>query len=187
MKPTGKSLKVLIVEDSEDDALLMVDELKRGGFDLVHKRVETKPGFIEELSRGWELILADYSLPLFSGDEALKTLNASGRDIPLIVISGSITEEIVVSLLKSGARDFVAKNNLSRLVPAVQRELDEASTRKTRRLLIEKLREKEEQSRLFFNSANEAFILLDKELRFIQVNPTPRWIHKRGVKGQKIR
>ena len=185
MKSPGKSLKVLIVEDSEDDTLLLLDELKRGGFDPAYKRVETRQNYIEELSKDWDLIIADYSLPRFSGDEALKVLNKSGRDIPLIVISGSITEEMAVSLLKSGVKDFITKNNLSRLAPVVQREISEASVRKTQSLLKQALWEKEELIDAFFNSANEAFVLLDNELKYVQVNPG--YERRMGLTNEELR
>ncbi len=172
MKPTGKSLKVLIVEDSQDDTLLIVDELKRGGLNPTFKRVESRNAFGDELSKDWDIIIADYSLPHFSGEEALNLLNESGADIPLIILSGSITDEIAVRLLKSGARDFITKDNLSRLVSAVQREIDEAQIRETQKRLRQVLTEKEELISAFFDSADESFIVLDKELRYIQVNPS---------------
>ena len=171
MVTPGVSLKVLILKDSEDDALLIVDELRRGGFDPTYKRVESRERFTEELSEGWELILADVSLPSFSGGDALKVLNEGGGDIPLIAISGTLSEEAAVSLLRSGAKDFIVKTNLSRLVPAVRRELGEASVRRKQRLLEQELKESEELNQsILENSPTPISITVDA--RIVYANPS---------------
>jgi|EndMetStandDraft_4_1072995.scaffolds.fasta_scaffold09635_2 PAS domain S-box-containing protein len=129
-----KPLRVLLVEDREDDALLVLAELKRGGFDVTHRRVETAETMREALTEtGWDVIVSDYSMPVFTGIKALEVLHATGLDIPLIVASGTIGEETAVAALKAGAADFFSKDKLVRLVPAIERELREADGRRRRR------------------------------------------------------
>ncbi|HEV3028033.1 MAG TPA: hybrid sensor histidine kinase/response regulator [Planctomycetota bacterium] len=136
-----KFLRVLIVEDSEDDAQLMLHELRRGGYAPKHRRVETEDGMREAVSSGpWDVVLADYSLPQFSGANALALLRKTGLDLPFIIVSGAIGEATAVAAMKAGAHDYVMKNNLSRLVPAVERELRDAVVRRERRDGEEELR-----------------------------------------------
>ena len=142
-----RDLNVLIVEDSEDDAHLIVRELHRGGYTVIHERVETKKDMEDALSRQtWDVILSDYSLPRFSAMGALATLKASDQDIPFIVISGTIGEETAITALKAGAHDFLIKANLARLIPAIEREVKDAEVRRSHRevqtryqLLVERL------------------------------------------------
>jgi PAS domain S-box-containing protein len=134
-------LRVLIVEDSEDDAVLLERELQRGGYETFSKRVETPKAMANELKRGeWDIVISDFVMPKFSGLEAFKLLKHSGLDLPFIVISGKIGEETAVEAMKVGAHDYIMKGNLARLVPAIQRELKEAVVRKERRLAEEALR-----------------------------------------------
>jgi two-component system sensor histidine kinase UhpB len=134
-------LRILVVEDCEDDAVLMLEEMRRGGFEPVFRRVETEKGFLSALEENeWDLILADHSLPQFNSLECLGLLQRSGLDIPLIIVSGSIGEDVAVAAMKSGARDYVAKGKLGRLVPAAQRELREAKLRRMQRRSMEDLR-----------------------------------------------
>ncbi len=124
-------MRVLMVEDSADDAELTLDVLREGGFDVDCLRVETAEAMQDALAGGnWNVVLSDYHLPCFSGDAALSVLKASGLDIPFIIVSGCIGEEAAVGLLKVGAHDFVIKGSAARLVPAVQRGLLEAETRR---------------------------------------------------------
>jgi PAS domain S-box-containing protein len=140
-------LRILIVEDSEDDAELMIREIRRGGYAVEFTRVETQITMQEALSRGpWDIILSDYTMPEFSAMGAVRTLKESGLDIPLLVVSGTIGEETAVAALKAGAHDFLLKGKLARLIPAIERELRDAETRRSRReaelrykLLVEQL------------------------------------------------
>jgi signal transduction histidine kinase/CheY-like chemotaxis protein len=133
-------LRVLIVEDSEDDAVLIVRELKRGGYDPVFERVDTPEAFGAALSeQAWNVIISDYSMPRFSGLAALEMLRESGLDLPFIVVSGAIGEDIAVEAMRTGAHDYVMKGNLTRLSPAVRRELSEAGVRLARRQAEEAL------------------------------------------------
>jgi len=134
-------LNVLIVEDSEEDADLIVLELKRGGFEPVFRRVENAEQMKLALeSRTWDVILCDFSMPRFSLAEALRLLQANGADIPFVIVSATIGEEAAVEAMRAGAHDYILKHRLGRLVPAVQRELREAATRRERRHLEEQLR-----------------------------------------------
>lgn len=126
-------LRVLLVEDSEDDAQLLLREIKRGGYEIEFERIETAQAMKEALSqRVWDVIICDYSLPQFGAPQALATLKESGQDLPFIIVSGTIGEESAVSALKAGAHDFIVKGSMARLIPAIQRELKEASVRHER-------------------------------------------------------
>ena len=127
-------LRVVIVEDSEDDTQVLLRELRRGGYEVEHERVETRLAMEAALSQHkWDLVLCDYTLPKFSAESALRTLQHSGLDLPFIVISGIIGEESAVELLKAGAHDFIVKGRLSRLLPAIERGLKDAKTRRLQR------------------------------------------------------
>ena len=140
-------LRILIVEDSEDDAELMMREIQRDGYAVEFERVETQTTMQEALSRGpWDIILSDYTMPEFNALAAVRTLKESGLDIPLLVVSGTIGEETAVTALKAGAHDFLLKGKLARLIPAIERELRDAETRRSRheaelryKLLVEQL------------------------------------------------
>ena len=139
-------LRVLIVEDSEDDAFLMLRELRKGGYEPLAERVETAAAMEKALAAGqWDMIISDYVLPRFSGLAALHILKQSGQDLPFIVISGNIGEDIAVGAMKAGAHDYILKGNLTRLVPAVERELREAVVRRKRRQAEEALQRSYEE------------------------------------------
>ena len=167
----GRILRVLFVEDMEDDALLLVRELTRAGYDLVQERVEDLAGMRSALEkREWDLIIADYNLPRFSGPAAIDYLRDRGLDIPIIIISGTVGEDVAVETLKIGAHDYIMKNNLIRLVPAVERELREAAIRHEHRRAEEALKESEERYRELAESIEDIFFALDKELRYTYWN-----------------
>jgi len=133
-------LRVLLVEDSEDDALLLLRELRSGGFEPVHERVDTAKGLADALkNRKWDIVISDYSIPGFGGLEALKIFKKTRLDIPFIIVSGNIGEDIAVEAMKSGAQDYIMKGNLKKLVPAVERELREAESRRMRRAAEERV------------------------------------------------
>jgi two-component system, cell cycle sensor histidine kinase and response regulator CckA len=137
----GKPVRVLVIEDSEDDALLLLRELQRGGYDPVSQRVETAREMEEALKQRWDLILCDYSLPQFDPLSALKILEEKELDIPCIVVSGTVGEAMILKAMQSGAADYLMKGNLMRLVAAVDRELREAAGRRDRRRLEEQFRQ----------------------------------------------
>jgi signal transduction histidine kinase len=132
----GIPLRVLIVEDSEDDTALLLRELGHGGYDVSHRRVDTPDAMISALeSQKWDLVVSDHSMPHFTGTDALRLLRAKSLHIPFIFVSGTIGEETAVAALKDGAQDYLMKTNLKRLVPAVQRELREADQRQEKEKL----------------------------------------------------
>ncbi len=136
-----KPLRVLVVEDSEDDALLLVRELQRNDYEVECERVETGEAMAAALeNQAWDIIIADYALPHFSGLEALKLLQQSALDLPFIIVSGKIGEDVAVEAMKAGAHDYIMKGNLARLAPAVERELREAEVRRERKRAEEALR-----------------------------------------------
>lgn len=127
-------LRVLVVEDSVDDTYFIVRELQKGGFQVDFERVETASAMQSALQGGgWDLVISDYSMPQFDGEAALAIYLQSGSDAPFIMVSGAIGEERAVEMLKRGVRDCVMKDNLSRLVPAVKRELDALRQENARR------------------------------------------------------
>jgi PAS domain S-box-containing protein len=127
-------LRVLIVEDSVEDTFLIVRELQRGGFNVTFERVETASTMRAATdAQSWDLVISDYSMPSFSGTAALALYQQSRLDAPFIVVSGFIGEELAVEMLKAGAHDYVMKDNLARLVPAVQNELRAAQERRNQR------------------------------------------------------
>ena len=140
----SRPLRVLLVEDSEDDADLLKIALRRGGYDVICERVDTPESMQASLPREqWDIVISDYVMPRFSGMDALKLVQAHNSDIPFIIVSGHIGEELAVAVMKSGAYDYVMKDKLARLVPAVARELREAESRRARRASEEALRESE--------------------------------------------
>jgi sigma-B regulation protein RsbU (phosphoserine phosphatase) len=152
-----KPLHILIVEDYEEDSLLLLRELRRAGYDPAHERVETPEAMRSALAnREWDIVISDYVLPKFSGLDALTVLKDSGIDLPFIIVSGNIGEDIAVEAMKAGAHDYIIKGNLSRLVPAVERELREAGMRRARRKAEEELRASEEQYHRLFESSLDA-------------------------------
>jgi PAS domain S-box-containing protein len=129
-----QQLHVLMVEDSEDDAVLLTRHLQHGDFEVKSERVETADSFVSALdAKEWDAILCDYRMPNFNGLQALNIVRARGIDAPFIFVSGTMGEETAVEAMKAGAHDYVMKNNLTRLIPAVARELHEAKIRKERK------------------------------------------------------
>ncbi len=145
----NKRLRLLIVEDSEDDAILVVRELRKGGYDVVYERVETLQSMNSALERQWDLVIADYVLPVFSGLEALKAVHEKGIDLPFIIASGNIGEDTAVAAMKAGAHDYILKSNLKRLVPAVEREMRDVEVRQERRIAEKALRDTNTLLKLF--------------------------------------
>ena len=138
-------LRALIVEDSEDDTLLLGRELKRGGYDLFYERVETPEAMSNSLQdKEWDIVISDYVMPHISGLDALRVLKETDLDLPFIIVSGAIGEDIAVEAMRAGAHDYVLKGNLARLIPAIERELREAVERRERRRAERALRESQE-------------------------------------------
>jgi len=135
-------LRVLIVEDSQDDTALLVRELRRGGYEPTFERVDTPTAMSAAVdNKEWDLVICDYSMPHFSGTAALRLLRDKGSEVPFIFLSGTIGEETAIAALKQGAQDYVMKDNLKRLLPAIQRELREAEQRGERKRLEHRVQE----------------------------------------------
>ncbi|VAW68628.1 diguanylate cyclase/phosphodiesterase (GGDEF & EAL domains) with PAS/PAC sensor(s) [hydrothermal vent metagenome] len=127
-------LNILIVEDSEDDALLLLRELKQGGYKTYHKRVDTAEELQNCLNeQQWDIVITDHNMPNFDSTSAIKLVKQAGEDIPVIIVSGSIGEDVAVNAMRTGANDYILKGNYSRLIPAIDREMREAGSRKARR------------------------------------------------------
>jgi two-component system, cell cycle sensor histidine kinase and response regulator CckA len=130
----GEDIRLLIVEDSANDAALLLAELNRKGQAPAHQRVESKDDYLAALqNQSWDAVIADYVLPQFSGPEALHLLRQKGLDTPFIMVSGIYGEEEAVRMMKAGANDYVMKGNLSRLAPALEREMLAAQDRRRRK------------------------------------------------------
>ena len=137
----SERLRVLIVEDSEDDAMLVLRELRRGGFEPEMERVDNQDELRRALrQRNWDVVITDHNMPGFSSEAALETVKETGLDVPVIIVSGSIGEDIAVAAMKTGAHDYIMKDNLKRLVPAIERELREVETRRAHRMAEETIR-----------------------------------------------
>jgi serine phosphatase RsbU (regulator of sigma subunit) len=145
----NKPIHILIVEDSEEDTELLLHELRRAAYEPAFERVDTPAAMSAALDhQNWDLVVADFSMPQFNALAALDLLNKRGLDLPFIIVSGTIGEELAVTAMKNGARDYIMKGNLKRLVPAVERELSEAVQRRQRKRAEEELRMTQEQFRV---------------------------------------
>ncbi|MBW4496320.1 MAG: EAL domain-containing protein [Oscillatoria princeps RMCB-10] len=165
-------LRVLIVEDSEDGAQLLRRELERGGYAVKFERAGTAPAMNAALDRhSPDLILADCHLPQLSALEALKVVQERGLDVPFIIVSEPLREEEAIAAMRAGAGDYVRKDNLARLVPAVERELRSAALRERRLSAEEALRASERQRRAIFESAPDGMAILNDRGEHVKVNP----------------
>jgi diguanylate cyclase (GGDEF)-like protein len=134
------TLRLLLIEDSSDDAALVVRALTRGGYTVVCERVDTPAAMTASLDRqSWDIVIADYAMPGFTGVEALDLLRQRGADMPFIFVSGTIGEDVAVAAMRTGAHDYIMKGNLARLTPAVERELRDAGVRRERRRVEQRL------------------------------------------------
>jgi PAS domain S-box-containing protein len=167
----GKPIHILIIEDSEDDTQLLLRELRRGGYDPIAERVDTAEAMKSALGQThWDLIVSDYIMPRFSGLAALNILMEKEFDVPFIIVSGNIGEDIAVNAMRAGVHDYIIKGNLTRLVPAVERELRDAETRRERRRTEEQLKESRQKLFETLETINEGFFTLDGEWRFSYIN-----------------
>ncbi len=156
-RDSSTPLRLLILDDDALDADLCIRELKKAGFTLRADVVDTQDGFAEKLqSRDYDLILSDFRIPTWSGIGAFRHLKESGKDIPFILVTGTLGEEAAVDLIKEGIADYILKDRLARLPLAVERALQEKSTRDERERAIQSLRESEERVRLLLDSTAEA-------------------------------
>jgi len=137
-------LKLLLIEDSEDDVELLLRELKKNNFDVIYDQIQTRSAMIDALNKSsWDIIISDFELPLFSGAKALEVYKEMNLEIPFIVVSGNIGETTAVEMMRAGAHDYLMKDKLTRLVPAINRELQDAALRRQTKLTELALRESE--------------------------------------------
>ena len=189
------SLRVLIIEDSADDALQVLGVLKRGGYSVTHERVESLPAMLSAMDRlTWDAAICDFRMPGFDGHAALALVRERDQEMPFIIVSGTIGEETAVEMMKAGASDYVMKSNLTRLVPALRRELREVRVRREAKQAQIALRESEERCQMLFNSIDEGFCIVEVifdghekpvDCRFLQINPAfERHIELLGAVGK---
>ena len=181
----SKPLRVLMVEDSEDDALLIIRELKKGDYEPDYQRVETAEAMSTALQeKTWDIILCDYELPKFNGLDSIVLRKEANIDIPLIIVSGAIGEETAVECMRLGAHDYIMKDSLSRLNPAIKRELKEAESRRQRNLTEKALRESEEKIHYITDNSSDVIWHLDRNNRFDYISLADE--RMRGFKKHEV-
>jgi PAS domain S-box-containing protein len=172
MNAMNRPLRVLLVEDSESDAALLQLALERAGFALESERVESAAALTGALNRqDWDVVIADYVMPGFDGLSALALVKSRGLDLPFIIVSGHITDDTAVAAMKAGAHDYVMKDNLTRLAPAVERELRDAEVRNARKQAEKKLWEEHAFRHAIENSIPSGIAVVSLEGRQTYVNP----------------
>jgi two-component system cell cycle sensor histidine kinase/response regulator CckA len=168
-----QTIRILIIEDYKDDVLLMVRHFTKAGLQIEYQvaaSAEQMQGFLKNAS--WDLVISDYALPGFDGLAALKILHKSKQDIPFIIVSGAIGEETAVAAMKAGAHDYIMKDELSRLVPAIRRELNEADERRSRRRIQKDLKESEERYRILAENVTDVIWTMNLEFNFTYISPS---------------
>ena len=164
-------IRILMIEDSEADKELILLELRRGGYEPDYECVETSAAMRKALTeRQWDIILSDYAMPHFDGLSALRILQTDGIDIPFIIISGTIGEDVAVTVMKAGAHDYIMKDNLRRLIPAIERELKEAEIRRRQKETEKDLLLSEENFKNVFHNSSIGISITMLDGR-MQMNP----------------
>jgi PAS domain S-box-containing protein len=185
-----KSLRVLMVEDSKDDEFLIIRGLKKGGFDPVYERIETASAMKKALKeKSWDIILCDYKMPKFNAPSAIALVKEAKIDIPIIVVSGTIGENEAIDCMRLGAQDYIMKGNLSRLCPAITREIQDAKSRGEQRHTEEKLHYEEQLFRTFTEQDPDLIILVNKDFQITYNNPAVAnflGIKKEDIIGSKV-
>ena len=165
-----ETLNALIVEDDVDDATLLVHHLRDAGYDLRWARVETEPDFLTSLSLPLDIIFSDFSMPRFGGMRALELLRASGLDVPLILISGTVGEEVAVEAMRRGATDYLLKDRVARLSSAVQRALTEKRLQSERKLTQEALRKSDQRLRSIMERTLDGIMVVEPDGKVSEMN-----------------
>jgi two-component system cell cycle sensor histidine kinase/response regulator CckA len=165
------SLRTLIIDDSADDAELLIRELRREGYEISAERTDTEVGLKAALDdQTWDIILCDYNMPRFSGLEALTIVRGRNLELPFIFVSGAMGEDVAVGAMKAGAQDYVMKGNLKRLAPAIGRELRDAAVRRERADAEARQRVMEARYRQILSIAPDAIVALDEALHIAMFN-----------------
>jgi two-component system, cell cycle sensor histidine kinase and response regulator CckA len=171
----GVRLRVLLVEDSEDDAVLVMKELRARGYDAEFLRVDNAAAMDAALAqREWDVVIAGYTMPRFGAPAALAAMKAEGIDIPFLIVSGVVDERNAVGAMEAGAHDYITRDNLTRLVPALERELREAQERRELRRSEEALRQSEERFRTVIDASIDAMVALSLDGRITLFNRAAR-------------
>jgi diguanylate cyclase (GGDEF)-like protein/PAS domain S-box-containing protein len=165
-----RSIKILMLEDRVTDAELVLHELRAHGFEPDVTRVDNEADYRTQLGSGWDLILADYNLPQFDALSALRILNEREIDLPFIIVSGSIGEDVAVEAIHLGAADYLLKDRLTRLAPAVTKALEQKALRDAKRLSDERLRDSQERFQRVFEEGSVGMALVSPDYRFMEVN-----------------
>lgn len=164
-------LRLLLLEDTQDGKLLLLNAFKNAGYALVHQRVQTAGELISALeSASWDVIISNFQMPHFSSMQALHLLNTSQYDIPFIIISRAIGEELAVEAMRAGADDYLMKDNLKRLVPAVERAMREAKNRRQHRQAEQELEEVRLRMEGIIASALDAIITVNQQQKIVLFN-----------------
>lgn len=183
-KTESAPLRVLLIEDSEVDAELLILELEKGGYQVEYERVETESGLKAAIqTRSWDVVLSDYSLPGFDAEAALRVIKAADRNVPFIVVSGKIGEETAVGLMKAGAGDYLKKDSLTRLPQIVSREINEAIIRKENERAREELRLSEERFRSLTELLPVGVYLTDINGQYLYTNQ--KWLEMTGLNSEE--
>jgi diguanylate cyclase (GGDEF)-like protein/PAS domain S-box-containing protein len=164
------NLRLLHLEDNPADAELILVALKRAGFSPIAKRVENRADFLAALTPDLDVILADYNLPQFDAISALKLLDESGLDVPFIIVSGGIGEDVAVAAIHVGAADYLLKDRLTRLAPAIRQVLEQKALRIEQLRIASELAESQERFRRVFEAGSVGMALISPEFRYIEVN-----------------
>ncbi len=178
MSTKAEPLRLLLIEDSDDDAALVLREVKRSQFDVVWERVQTAPDLEAMLARSWDIVLSDYTMPHLDAPTALEIVRRHSADLPFIVVSGTVGEDAAVEVMRSGANDYLLKDHLTRLVPAITRELRDSRLRAERRRADRARQQAEESFRLIIESSPD-LIVVHREGRIVYANP--KTVERLGV------
>src|SRR5256886_2083835 len=186
----SKPIRVLIIEDSENDALLLVRKLERSGFEPAWKRVETAESLRAAVAADtWDIAFSDHSMHGFGSQEALRIVKAQGLDVPLVILSGAVGEEEAVTAMQAGAVDYIRKDDLSRLIPVVERELRAAQERRERQEAEAAQREIQARKSAMLDSALDCIVTIDHEGKVVEWNPAAEktfGYHRAEVIGKEL-
>jgi two-component system, cell cycle sensor histidine kinase and response regulator CckA len=187
----NQRLRILIIEDSEDDAELLIRQIRRSGYQVVYERVDTPAAMRASLltQPPWTIIIADQFMPRFKASEALALLQSTGLDIPFLVVTGQWSEDEAAAIMRAGAVDFIRKENLSRLMPAIEREMLQAETRQARRQAEDAARKSAAELQAVFDAFPDQFFRLDGEgniLNYYTGRPTQLDMAPKDLLGRRL-